>query len=154
MPAPAHGHLLPSAFQEGRGLRPEWAGVELLFASVLGAGVPGASTGAGAEQGAGLATLSSAVPCASPPLPVPHRKPSGIPFPVALLCALPRTRTRRCQLRTWITAAREGPGGDVGVFLSSLAPKGTGSLRPAATHLKGRGESGQKPAAGGGCSWV
>lgn len=69
MPAPAHGHLLPSAFQEGRGLRPEWAGVELLFASVLGAGVPGASTGAGAEQGAGLATLSSAGPLRIPAPP-------------------------------------------------------------------------------------
>lgn len=68
MPAPAHVHLLPSAFQEGRGLRPEWAGVELLFASVSGAGVPSASTAAGAGQGAGRATLSSVGPpaCSRP----------------------------------------------------------------------------------------
>lgn len=42
----------------------------------------------------------------------------------------------------------------MGVLLGSLAREGTGSLRPAATHLKGRGKPGQKPAAGGGCSWV
>lgn len=42
----------------------------------------------------------------------------------------------------------------MGVLSGSLAPKGTWSLRPGATHLKGRGEPGQKPAAGGGCSWV
>lgn len=94
-------------------------------------------------------------PCVFPPLPVPHhRKPSRIPFPATLLCALPRARARWCRLRTWIPAAPDGPGGIVGVLLGSLAREGTGSLRPAATHLKGRGKPGQKPAAGGGCSWV
>lgn len=42
----------------------------------------------------------------------------------------------------------------MGVLLGSLAREGTGSLRPAATHLKGRGKPGQKPAAGGGCCCV
>lgn len=91
--------------------------------------------------------------CVSPPLPVlHHRKPSRIPFPAMLFSALSRARTRRCRLRTWIPAAPEGPGGVVGVLLGSLAHEGMGSLRPTATHLKGRGEPGQK--LGGGCSWV
>lgn len=77
MPAPAHVHLLPSAFQEGRGLRPEWAGVELLFASVLGAGVPGASVGAGAGQGAGHRTLSLTRPLR---IPAPPGSPSPETF--------------------------------------------------------------------------
>lgn len=42
----------------------------------------------------------------------------------------------------------------MGVLLGSLALEGMGSLRPTATHLKGRGEPGQKLAAGGGCSWL
>lgn len=70
----------------------ELVGVELLFASVLGAGVPGAS--ARQRRGKG-GTLDSdpLIPYESPPLPVTHhRKPSRIPFPTALLCALPRAR--------------------------------------------------------------
>lgn len=51
VPAPAHGicHLSPSAFQEGHRPCPERAGVEPLFASLLGAG-----------QGVEQATLRSA----------------------------------------------------------------------------------------------
>lgn len=70
----------------------ELVGVELLFASVIGAGIPGASarTKAGGGEG-GTCDSDPPVPCESPPLPVTHhRKPSRLPFPFALLCTLPR----------------------------------------------------------------